>query len=190
MTNEKRDKPTAKKDAASGLLGDHPASTGLGAVAGGLATGAVVGSVAGPLGTIAGATAGAIAGGVAGKTLGEAIDPVVEDEHWKKTYSKETYYQAGLTYDDYGPAYRVGYQGRGRHLGRKFDDVQGSLEAEVIERRGSEFEGQVVNLSTDLIRQVLEILDPIPHRGQVWSRILDHLQPKAKGRQVLAHLVV
>jgi hypothetical protein len=137
MTKEKYEKPTAKQGARSGGLGDHPASTGLGAVAGGLATGAVVGTVAGPLGTIAGATVGAIAGGVAGAALGEAIDPVVEEAHWKKTYSQEKYYQTGLTYDDYGPAYRVGFQGRGKHRGRKFDDVQSNLEADYNRVKGS-----------------------------------------------------
>lgn len=124
---------TANED---GPLGEQPASTGLGAVAGGLATGAVVGSVAGPLGAIAGAAAGAIAGGMVGRALGEAYDPVVEDAHWKETYSKETYYQTGLTYDDYGPAYRVGYQGRAEHLGRKFEDVQGRLEADYQRIKG------------------------------------------------------
>jgi hypothetical protein len=128
MTNQEQNKATAKKGDPSGVLGAHPASTGLGAAVGGIATGAAVGSVAGPLGTIVGATAGAIAGGAAGKALGEAVDPAVEDAHWRKTYSEEKYYQTGLTYNDYGPAYRVGYEGRGKHAGRKFDDVQSSLE--------------------------------------------------------------
>lgn len=134
MEKSSKEKKIVEKD---GPLGEHPASAGLGAVAGGLAAGAVVGSVAGPLGTIAGAAAGAIAGGMLGEALGEANDPLVEDAHWKKTYSKETYYQKGLTYDDYGPAYRVGYQGRAEHLGGKFDDVQSRLEADYEQIKGS-----------------------------------------------------
>jgi hypothetical protein len=137
MTNEKHDKLSAKQETKTGVLGTHPASTGLGAVAGGLAAGAAIGSVAGPLGTVAGATAGAIAGGIAGKAVGRAIDPAVEDAHWKQAYSKEKYYQTGFTYGDYGPAYRIGYQGRGKHLGRKFDEVQSSLEADYSRVKGS-----------------------------------------------------
>lgn len=136
MKDEKSDKSDAKRT-SPGPLGSHPASTGLGAVAGGIAGGAVVGSVAGPIGTIAGAATGAVLGGVSGRKLGEVIDPTVEDAHWKSAYAKESYYQSGMTYDDYAPAYRVGYQGRSRYAGRKFDDVQGSLEADYNRTKAS-----------------------------------------------------
>jgi phage tail tape-measure protein len=126
-----------KRDPSSGALGSHPLSTGLGAAAGGMAAGAAVGTVAGPVGTIAGATAGAILGGVAGKAIGKAVDPTVEDAHWKKTYSNESYFQKGLTYDDYRPAYRTGYQGRVQYAGRKFDDVQRDLEASFNREKGT-----------------------------------------------------
>jgi hypothetical protein len=128
MKNE-NDEPRANQDPKSGVLGSHPVSTGVGAAAGGVAAGAAIGTVAGPLGTIAGAAAGAVVGGLTGKAIGKAMDPKVEDAHWQKTYAKESYYQGGLTYDDYGPAYRTGYEGRVEHPGRKFDDVQSSLEA-------------------------------------------------------------
>jgi phage tail tape-measure protein len=137
MTNEKRDNREAHREPASGPLGTHPVSTGLGAVAGGMAVGAAVGTVAGPVGTIAGATAGAIVGGMAGKAIGKAIDPKVEDAYWQKTYSKEVYYQAGLSFDDYRPAYRTGYQGRAQFAGRKFDDVQNDLEGSYSRTKGS-----------------------------------------------------
>lgn len=120
-----------------GALGPHPVSTGLGAAAGGMAAGAAIGTVAGPIGTIAGATAGAIIGGVAGNALGQAIDPKVEDAYWQKAYAKESYYQAGLTYDDYAPAYRTGYQGRAQYAGRKFNDVERDLEARYNREKGS-----------------------------------------------------
>lgn len=137
MKNEKHDKPETHRNPSSGPLGTHPVSTGVGAVAGGMAAGAAVGTVAGPVGTIAGATAGAIMGGLAGKAIGGVINPTVEDAHWKRTYSQESYYQAGLTYDDYAPAYRTGYQGRDRFPGRKFDDVQNDLEASYNQVKGS-----------------------------------------------------
>lgn len=128
MIDEKQHQRDANRDPLTGTPGAHPVGTGLGAAAGGMAAGAAVGTVAGPLGTIAGAAAGAVIGGLAGKAIGEAIDPTVEDAYWRKTYSKESYYQTGLSYDDYAPAYRIGYQGRAKYAGRKFDDVERDLE--------------------------------------------------------------
>ena len=129
MGKDKHGKKASTGSASSGAFGSHPVSTGLGATAGGLAAGAAIGTVAGPLGTIAGATAGAVAGGLTGMAIGRAFDPTVEDAHWKAAYTKEPYYQSGLTYDDYSHAYRTGYQGRGQHLGLRFDDVERELEA-------------------------------------------------------------
>jgi hypothetical protein len=126
-----------KKDIPEKVLGSHPVSTGVGAAAGGLAAGAAIGTVAGPLGTIAGATAGAIVGGLAGKAVGRAIDPTVEDAYWQRSYSKETYYQPGFSYTDYAPAYRIGYEGRAKYVGRKFDDVQRDLEANYNRGKGN-----------------------------------------------------
>ena len=127
MNEEKRDK----------VLGTHPVSTGLGAAAGGMAAGAAMGTVAGPLGTAAGATAGAILGGLAGKNIAAAVDPAAEDTYWKSKYSSAPYFQAGSTYNDYGPAYRTGYQGRAQYVGRKFDDVQHDLEANYNRTKGT-----------------------------------------------------
>ena len=128
MNSEKNDEMRAHRDPKSGALGAHPVSTGLGAAAGGVAAGAAIGTIAGPVGTVAGASAGAILGGLAGNAIGVVMDPKAEEAHWQRNYSKEPYYQSGLTFDDYSPAYRAGYQGRIQHEGRKFDDVQGSLE--------------------------------------------------------------
>src|SRR3954467_8263262 len=98
------------RDPISGARGAHPVGTGLGAVAGGAATGAAVGSVAGPVGTAAGVVGGAIVGGLAGKGIAEAVNPTAERDYWTKNYNQESYYQTGHTWDDYDPAYRVGYE--------------------------------------------------------------------------------
>jgi hypothetical protein len=42
-----------------------------------------------------------------------------------------------LTYDDYAPAYRAGYQGRAQHADRKFDDAERDLEATYNRTKGS-----------------------------------------------------
>lgn len=134
VENEKKD---ANRDPLTGAAGSHPVGTGLGAAAGGMAAGAAVGTVAGPVGTVLGAAAGAVVGGLAGKAVGEAVDPTREDAYWRENYSKSEYYQAGLTYDDYAPAYRTGYQGRAQHAGRKFDDVERDLEAGYNREKGA-----------------------------------------------------
>ncbi|MDP3228741.1 MAG: hypothetical protein Q8N13_12285 [Acidovorax sp.] len=89
--------------------GAHPIGTGIGA-AGGAVTGAAAGSLGGPVGTAVGAVVGAIVGGLAGKGAAEAVNPTVEDAHWRETYVKEPYYSDAYSYDDYAPAYRAGYQ--------------------------------------------------------------------------------
>jgi hypothetical protein len=137
MNDEKRDKRDANRDPLTGAPGAHPVGAGLGAAAGGIATGAAVGTIAGPVGTVVGAAVGAVVGGLAGKAIGEAIDPTAESAYWQKNYSKEPYYQPGLTYDDYAPAYRAGYQGRAQHADRKFDDAERDLEATYNRTKGS-----------------------------------------------------
>ncbi|MDB5945510.1 MAG: hypothetical protein JWQ33_536 [Ramlibacter sp.] len=37
------------------------------------------------------------------------INPTREDAYWQREFTKQPYYRADLSYDDYSPAYRVGY---------------------------------------------------------------------------------
>ncbi|MDB5943090.1 MAG: hypothetical protein JWQ13_2656 [Ramlibacter sp.] len=37
------------------------------------------------------------------------INPTREDAYWQREFSKQPYYRPELSYDDYSPAYRVGY---------------------------------------------------------------------------------
>ena len=136
MTDIRDKKPEANRDPITGTPGAHPVGTGLGAVAGGAAAGAAVGSVAGPVGTLVGTAAGAIVGGLAGKGVAEHFDPTAEEAYWTKQYELEPYYEKGLTYDDYAPAYRLGYEARGRYAGRTFDSLDADLARDYESRRG------------------------------------------------------
>jgi hypothetical protein len=62
-------------------------------------------------------------------TAGSAFNPSVHDIYWREAYSREPYYRAGYTYDDYAPAYRTGYEAGGRYLGqgKRFDDLDSEL---------------------------------------------------------------
>ncbi len=114
--------------------GAHPLGTGLGAAAGGALAGAAAGALGGPAGAVAGAVVGAVAGGLGGKAAAEAINPTAEEAYWREQYTKEPYYQPGRAYDDYAPAYRLGYLGRSKASG-SFDDAHDDLSASWTSQR-------------------------------------------------------
>ncbi|MCE7032554.1 hypothetical protein LY625_08005 [Lysobacter sp. GX 14042] len=127
MANDTRDpNRDQNRDPITGAPGAHPVGTGVGAAGGGVA-GAAIGSAAGPVGTAVGAAVGAIAGGLAGKGVAERIDPTAENQHWEQNYRSESYVKPDYTYQDYGPAYRTGYESRARYEGRDFDEVESDL---------------------------------------------------------------
>ncbi len=45
------------------------------------------------------------------------INPTAEDAYWRQAFRQEPYYRAQLSYEDYSPAYRVGYTGPLRREG-------------------------------------------------------------------------
>ena len=125
------DKNPANRDPITNAPGAHPIGTGAGAAAGGAAGAAIGTAVAGPVGTAVGAVIGAVGGGLAGKAAGEAVNPTIEDAYWRDNYKTQTYYRSGHGYDeDYAPAYRVGYEGRTRYPGKKFDEVESHLKSD------------------------------------------------------------
>lgn len=134
--NNSIDKDHDNLDPITGAPGSHPVGTGVGAAAGG-AAGAAVGVVGGPVGIAVGTVIGAVAGGLAGKAAGEAANPTAEDAYWRDQYRKEPYYNASRPYEDYAPAYRTGYETRGKYPDRRFDDVQADLETHYNANRGN-----------------------------------------------------
>jgi hypothetical protein len=135
--NPQLDKTDANRDPITGTPGAHPVGVGLGAAGGGAAAGAAIGAVAGPVGAAAGAVAGAVAGGLAGKAVAEHVNPTVEDAFWRSNYTKRPYVNQGETYDTYQPAYRYGWEGRSKHVGKRFDEVERDLERDWQSNRGN-----------------------------------------------------
>ena len=117
-------------DPITGAPGSHPVGTGVGA-AGGAATGAVVGAVGGPVGAVVGGVAGAVVGGLIGKGISESIDPT-EDAYWRGEYARRPYFRSGRRYEDYEPAYRLGYRAydvyQGDYDDRLDDDLRRTYE--------------------------------------------------------------
>ena len=116
----------ANRDPLTNEPGAHPVGTGLGAAMGGAATGAAVGAMAGPAGAAVGGVVGAVAGGLAGKAAAEALNPTHEDAYWRDAYVREPYYVSGRTYEQYQPAYELGWSSVTRYDG-DFDAIEPRL---------------------------------------------------------------
>ena len=54
------------------------------------------------------------------------INPTAEDAYWRSVFRNEPYYKPDLSYDDYSPAYRVGYTGPLRRHG-SFESLEDAL---------------------------------------------------------------
>ena len=131
-----KDTRDMNRDPISGAPGSHPIGTGVGAT-GGAVAGASIGAVGGPVGMAVGGAIGAVVGGLAGHAVGEAVDPTAEDSYWRSTYEAEPYRNSAYGYDDYGPAYKLGYEGRGKYVGRSFDQAESDLAADWERSKGN-----------------------------------------------------
>jgi hypothetical protein len=124
--SKSKDTRDMNRDPISGAPGSHPVGTGVGAT-GGAVAGATIGAAGGPVGMVVGGAIGAVVGGLAGHAVGEVVDPTAEDAHWRSTYENEPYRASGYGYEDYGPAYKLGYEGRSRYPGRTYSDAEADL---------------------------------------------------------------
>jgi len=64
-----------------------------------------------------------------------AIDAHQEDWYWEHTFRREGYYSPQLDYEDYAPAYCVGYIGYAQY-GGSFEDAEKSLWANWLRIKG------------------------------------------------------
>jgi len=126
----------ANRDPLTNEPGAHPVGTGVGAALGGAAAGAATGALGGPVGAAVGGIVGAVAGGLAGKATAEAVNPTMEDAYWRDAYAKQPYYETGRTYDEYRPAYEMGWSSAGTHTGR-FEDFEPQLRDRWNTERGA-----------------------------------------------------
>ena len=123
-------------DPTTGSPGSHPVGTGIGTTDD-MVTGAAVDSIAEPIGTGVGGVAGAIIDAVVAQGVGEALDPTAEDAYWQRAFITEPYFNRDYTYDDYGPAYRLGYNNRGTYIGNSWDEVEPALKTEWERTKGT-----------------------------------------------------
>ncbi|MEO6076024.1 MAG: hypothetical protein ABIP56_04385 [Dokdonella sp.] len=105
---------------------DHNIGAGTGAAAG-AATGAVVGAAGGPVGMVVGAVVGGIVGAKAGDSVAEAVNPTAYNAHWKENYQNSSHYVAGSQWNDYEPAYKLGYDSHNKYRGRPYNEVENDI---------------------------------------------------------------
>jgi hypothetical protein len=123
------DHPTAhdaNRDPLTDETGAHPVGTGVGAAGGGTIGAVIGGAVGGPVGAMIGAAIGGVTGGFAGKGVAESVNPTEEDAFWRDNYNSRPYAQ-GRSYDDLRPAYQYGWESRGRHAGRPWQEAENDL---------------------------------------------------------------
>jgi hypothetical protein len=67
--------------------------------------------------------------------VAKMVNPAEEDAHWRTQYQTQPYYTPGYTYDDYAPAYALGYNNARRfpsydvaepHFADEWDRVKGN----------------------------------------------------------------
>lgn len=132
MSNENN----LNRDPLTDEPGSHPIGTGLGAMVGGAAGGVAAGMVGGPVGMAIGGIAGAIAGGLAGSSAAEMVNPTLEDAYWRESYQKEPYYEGGRQYEEYRPAYAMGWTSAATYPG-EFDAYDAEMQARWQNERGT-----------------------------------------------------
>ena len=63
------------------------------------------------------------------------INPTAEEAYWREAYRREPYVRQEFTYEDYGPAYRVGYTAPVRRNG-EFEQLEVDLKDDFDRVRG------------------------------------------------------
>ena len=56
-----------------------------------------------------------------------AVNHDEEDAYWRQNHVREPYYSPDYSYDDYGPAYRMGWESRARYDQGTFDTYEPSF---------------------------------------------------------------
>ncbi|MGI4779033.1 MAG: ferritin-like domain-containing protein [Janthinobacterium lividum] len=138
MQNDKTDlsrDDDLDRDPVSGTPGVHPVGTGVGSASGALA-GAAFGAMGGPAGALVGMVAGTIVGGMSGNIVAEQVNPTVEDAHWRENHANANYVEPGRSYDDYAPAYELGWSTRAQRPDT-FEAAEPALATEWATRRGT-----------------------------------------------------
>lgn len=97
-----------------------------------------------------------------------------QDAFWAQAHARENYFRTGLVYEDYAPAYCVGYVGRAQY-GGEFEDAEKSLLANWLRIKGDSRLGldearMAIRAAWDRAAQPVADSAPaaVPARGRTW----------------------
>jgi hypothetical protein len=127
------------RDPITGEPHSHPAATAVGAASGAAGCAAMGGAVGGPIGSVIGGSIGAVVGAASGHAAGEVLDPREESHYWSVAHRSRPYYEEGIDYGDYEPAYRYGWESAARpeFHGRRFEEAEDDLARGWVAARGN-----------------------------------------------------
>lgn len=104
------------------------------------------------------------------------IDPVLEDTYWQSAFYTQSYYRPGLSYEDYAPAYCVGYIGFAQY-GGDFDESEKSLCANWVRIKGDS------RLSLDDAMKAIRAAWMHAERSQAEEQEVDYVDLGAMARR-------
>jgi hypothetical protein len=101
-----------------------------------MAAGAAIGGLVAAGAAMGKGSAGEDTADTNGVARGSEADLARQESHWRGAYASEPYHVAGYGFEDYAPAYHLGYTGRGR-FGASFAEAEAKLAAEWEYARGA-----------------------------------------------------
>jgi len=94
-------------------------------------------AVAGAVGTAAGVAAGAAESLTTARSAPPPkVEPANEELYWREHFAAEPYYDPAFDFEEYLPAWRTGWEGRAKYVGRRFEDVERELQSDYQWNRG------------------------------------------------------
>jgi len=57
----------------------------------------------------------------------DMVESAKEEAYWRERHAKQPYAKREYSYDDYAAAYRTGYEGFHKYLGKPYDEIEDEL---------------------------------------------------------------
>jgi hypothetical protein len=54
-------------------------------------------------------------------------DAAEHEAYWREQHAKQPYADKNRSYQDYAPAYRLGYEAASKHAGKKFEEIEDDI---------------------------------------------------------------
>ncbi|HET9580946.1 MAG TPA: hypothetical protein VFP44_24180 [Usitatibacter sp.] len=82
------------------------------------------------------------------EAIADMVDPAEEHAYWRQQHVREPYYRQGTDFDHYAHAYRVGYEGRVKYDGRRYDEIEHELAADYARYQGNDIDWDEVRAAS------------------------------------------